>query len=96
MNLRGEWRERLHVDATAVSAVPSLGLTMTQALAMCMKKTPEYSTLQPFRSSQGKPRLCGAECCTLFGFLTLRIGGYRKVEILAAKAGVVCYTGNKQ
>lgn len=30
--------ERLHVDATAVSAVHSLRLTMTQALAMCMKK----------------------------------------------------------
>lgn len=88
--------ERLHVDATAVSAVPSLGLTMTQALAMGMKKPPEYSTLQPFKSSQWKPRLCGAECCTLSGFLALRIGESRKIVVLAAKAGVVCCTGNEQ
>lgn len=45
LSLRGEWMERLHVDATSVSAVPSLGVTMTQALAMCMKKPPEYSIL---------------------------------------------------
>lgn len=88
--------ERLHVDATAVSAVPSLGVTMTQALAMCMKKPPEYSILQPFKSSQLKPRLCGAECRTLSRFPTLRIGESRKIVVLATKAGVVCCTGNEQ
>lgn len=35
--------ERLHVGATTVSAEPNLGFTMAQALAMCMKKPPEYS-----------------------------------------------------
>lgn len=45
MGLSGEWMERLRVGATSVSAEPSLGFTMAQALAMCMKKPSEYSIL---------------------------------------------------
>lgn len=83
--------ERLHVGATAVSAEPSLGFTMTQALAMCMKKPPEDSILQQFKSSQLKPRHCGPECCTLSGFLTLRICEPSKIVVSATKSGVLCY-----